>query len=501
MSGYTLSGGPSSLAARLDDMDRWAECLERVATELRFLIAEAIGDDLADSGGRVFAAVLAPATAAGVEYARLEFHAEATRVAAIATITAEALPAATLAYRRAEEGAAEAFRSLWTTAGYGLGVAAQRAGLLLVFSPAGLMGGTWLVGGGAAAIALLGGDRRDAAGRGLVRVVFEKSDAVAVGLDAVIPGFVAGFFGFPHPGLPFPGQPPWPTDARSLARAISDVGPVFGLFREREVEVTELDRSSTHRARPPADPAELFDRTVAQHRGKDSGEVRIEEVVGADGQTRWIVYLPATTDWSPVAGEDVTDLTTNVRGVAGRETAVRQMVYEAMAEQGIRPGEEVMLAGYSQGGITAASLAADPRFTSRYNVTALVTTGSPVSGFDVGPGVEVLSLENEGDLVPDLDGGERPDRANWTTVTGDLSLDRLRELPMFEGKTDAEIREAASQPGFWHTSEVYSQTWRALGEGGQSSAFAASQAGFFAGTVVGTRDYGGARKPPKNPGQ
>src|SRR5699024_12178008 len=75
--------------------------------------------------------------------------------------------------------------------------------------------------------------------------------------------------------------------------------------------------------------------------------------------------------------------------------------------------------GYSQGGITAGSLAADPAFLADVNVTALMTVGAPISDFPVDSGVDVLSIEHEQDLVPDLDGNENPASDNWSTVTVD----------------------------------------------------------------------------------
>jgi hypothetical protein len=55
-----------------------------------------------------------------------------------------------------------------------------------------------------------------------------------------------------------------------------------------------------------------------------------------------------------------------------------------------------------------------------YHVTDLVTAGSPTAQLDGFPaGSHVLSLEQQGDIVPELDGAPNPDSVEQTTVTFD----------------------------------------------------------------------------------
>jgi hypothetical protein len=77
-----------------------------------------------------------------------------------------------------------------------------------------------------------------------------------------------------------------------------------------------------------------------------------------------------------------------------------------------------MLVGHSQGGMQAAALSGDPDFD--YNVTHVVTAGSPVATSGIPDDVSVLSLENTGDLVPLLDGESNPDSAHHTTIQADV---------------------------------------------------------------------------------
>ncbi|NAZ86617.1 hypothetical protein GTR00_11000 [Kineococcus sp. T90] len=155
------------------------------------------------------------------------------------------------------------------------------------------------------------------------------------------------------------------------------------------------------------------------------GVVRLERVTHADGSVAWVVQVPGTQDWTalPRPGGTPMDLTTNLRAVAGEPTATAAAVAEAMRLAGVGADEPVMLAGHSQGGLTAASLAADGAFTSRYRVTHVVTAGAPVDGAAVPGHVRVLSLEHTGDLVPALDGRAAQGSASRTVVRRDLADD------------------------------------------------------------------------------
>ena len=84
-----------------------------------------------------------------------------------------------------------------------------------------------------------------------------------------------------------------------------------------------------------------------------------------------------------------------------------------------------MLVGHSQGGLTAAALAADPKVRKQFNITHVITAGSPIAGIEVPPAVQVLSLENERDPVPRLDAAPNAPMAGHTSVRFDLRYENL----------------------------------------------------------------------------
>ncbi|MEO6513019.1 MAG: hypothetical protein ABIO16_18620 [Nocardioides sp.] len=177
---------------------------------------------------------------------------------------------------------------------------------------------------------------------------------------------------------------------------------------------------------PPADLAGLLQHLSAVNdlsstdHPENNGTIEVQTITGPDGSVRHVVYLPGTDDltttpWSQDA--DVRDLGTNALLVSGRDNAYQQGILDAMRQAGIKPGEPVALVGHSQGGMEAAAILAHG---SPYDVTNVVTAGSPTAYLDgFPPGAHVLSLENQGDVIPLLDGADNRDSAEQVTVRFD----------------------------------------------------------------------------------
>ena len=167
-----------------------------------------------------------------------------------------------------------------------------------------------------------------------------------------------------------------------------------------------------------ADPGDL----VAAGRGLEGGRVRVVEVAAEPAGSAWVVVVPGTQRWSPVAGSNPFDLTTDVRGVTGEEETVAAVGVAAALDRArarssrARADDPVLLVGHSQGGILAAALAADPAFSRGHRVTHVLTTGAPVGLVPVPATVHVLSVEHAEDPVPTLDLTPNPSRSSWSTL-------------------------------------------------------------------------------------
>ena len=150
-----------------------------------------------------------------------------------------------------------------------------------------------------------------------------------------------------------------------------------------------------------------------------NGTIEVQTITTADGAVRHVVYLPGTDDFNAPwdQGGDVRDLETDLDAMSGRPDAYQEGILEALHQAGVGSDEPVLIVGHSLGGMEAAATLAGH---GGYHVTDVVTAGSPTAqlpGFPAGS--HVLSLEQEGDIVPELDGAPNPDTIQQTTVTFD----------------------------------------------------------------------------------
>lgn len=153
---------------------------------------------------------------------------------------------------------------------------------------------------------------------------------------------------------------------------------------------------------------------------QNNGTIEVQSITGADGARRHIVYLPGLDDDNLLHSDsDVRDVGAAVNLEAGIPTAYGAGVVQAMHDAGVRPGEQVLVVGHSQGGMQAVALATQG---TPYDVTHVVTLGSPAVPGHLPAGVEELSLEHEGDPIPLLDLGAADDSPQHVTVTFDSGI-------------------------------------------------------------------------------
>jgi len=116
---------------------------------------------------------------------------------------------------------------------------------------------------------------------------------------------------------------------------------------------------------------------------KESSGYRVQKIIGDDGVERYIVYIAGT---NAAEGQTGLDAMWAAQGRLDDD--------ELAALEGLIPeGAEVMLVGYSQGGMDAQNIAA----SGRLNVQQVVTFGSPVRG-DLD--VPAIHLQADGDGIP-----------------------------------------------------------------------------------------------------
>ena len=137
------------------------------------------------------------------------------------------------------------------------------------------------------------------------------------------------------------------------------------------------------------------------------GRILVQTVRGPDGVERYVVQLPGMQQGADPTLESPQDLAGAIRNAQLPDSSYTKAVQQAMQEAGVPQSAEVMLVGYSAGGIAAMNLAQDPAFNGgRYRVTDVVAVGAPVDQKTVpsGSGTEVVTVTNDRDIVPTLDG-------------------------------------------------------------------------------------------------
>ena len=247
--------------------------------------------------------------------------------------------------------------------------------------------------------------------------VREGLTALPVAVGALVPDVVERLLAVPVEVAG--GADPVPGSVPEVAALLAVAAGAAGYLRQGDVRVAPA--GPPRRTTGAHDVAGLADRlrpfappTTATATGPYTpGRVRVDRVDGPDGR-RWVVYLPPTQTWSTGGGPLPADGTANLRLAGGLDADALEAAREAMVRAGVRPDDPVLAVGYSQGGMTAAALAVDPVPVG--DVQAVVTMGSPVSHVPLPADVVVLSLENGGDLTPDVDGALDPDRRTWTSV-------------------------------------------------------------------------------------
>ncbi|MBO9554548.1 hypothetical protein [Cellulomonas sp.] len=403
-SGYEVLGGRGATRTDLDDLAHAVDVLESAARRLDDASAAvdaarraAVGQLIAHHAEAVLAVdALAAARTGPVAPERVadELRDLAGRLRRVVGVYDHAESwVHRLARSAAEAGAASTARSGFMTSAalVTAGVAALRDGAVLH----GVLTALRERDPGALVVALER-DLADAPGRLLADGRTEVAvDALAAYLIAL-----AG-----HLGLPL--RDGVPVVARAVAGALPPAGPTVVLARGRPPRLAT-----------PRDAADLLRNVRSTYSpphggaaGTPDGAITIQRLDHPDGTRSWAVEIPGTETWSVNAAAP-TDLTTNLRLMAGLPDDMSTAVVEAMRQAGIPPDEPVALAGHSQGGMVAMKVAA--MSVGLFDVRAVVTAGSPDIPVRVPAGVATLHVRHGEDVVPQTDG--EPDRPTRDTV-------------------------------------------------------------------------------------
>lgn len=193
---------------------------------------------------------------------------------------------------------------------------------------------------------------------------------------------------------------------------LDDGSPVAG--GPQTVGVGSDPAQNGHRSTPvPSSLAQIMGGVTAAYddggkSGTPDAAVRITVVDKGNGPA-YIVTVPGTSEWNVSSGSNPMDTVGNLSSAGGNMSTASKAVQMAMQQAGIPSDAPVMLVGHSQGGMTAANLAADPEFRRNFDVTNVITYGSPIDSTRIPGDVNTLALQHPFDVVPRLDlGNSKP---------------------------------------------------------------------------------------------
>lgn len=236
----------------------------------------------------------------------------------------------------------------------------------------------------------------------------------------------------------------------------------------------------------PAEPGAAY--PLQGRGGLPNGTIGVERVEHSGGSISWTVLIPGTQNFAP--GSHAFDGLTDLDLMAHRQSQVGEQVIQALEQVGVGPLEPVVLVGHSLGGIAAMSLASSPVFTAKYQVGGVITAGSPTATFagPPQPGVPILHLENDEEIVSNLDGESgagNPHSADRVTVT--------RQLAASDDPID---KKAADGLAGAHPIETHQRTYELAIESGNAQVLEVTERlnSLLAGEKAHTRYFTGRRE-------
>jgi len=203
----------------------------------------------------------------------------------------------------------------------------------------------------------------------------------------------------------------------TAASGVMTAGSIFGLFRESPVHIVG---SKPVVAAPPTGYQERLGR-VPDTDETGGAQVVIDKYEMDGEPDRFEVYIAGTVTFNPIAADEPFDMTTNMSNAVGPGSGAYESVAEAMRLAGIDENSPVQFTGYSQGGGTAAQLAA----SGDYNTAGLATFGGPTGQVAVPEGFTTVIVEHTDDLVPGLGGHQQ----NVHAVIVERDVFGGREIP------------------------------------------------------------------------
>ena len=195
----------------------------------------------------------------------------------------------------------------------------------------------------------------------------------------------------------------------ALAGVTASIGTTLGWKLDQSVSATNTSTTAT---KPPNSITQILDR-LAQLSSKKEPTVGVDIFQTAADKRTAIVYIPGTQTLGLGDGSNPLDLQSNILAMQDNGLAASERsVLEAMDQSGIKPTDEVIFVGHSQGGMVAGNLAGHPE---GYIAAGLITVGAPIAQLKLTK-FPVMAIEHVNDPIPNVSGKVNPLTKNWVTI-------------------------------------------------------------------------------------
>jgi len=232
------------------------------------------------------------------------------------------------------------------------------------------------------------------------------------------------------------------NDAKAGAQQMINQAGLLGVLGAKAPALAGVGATPMRAA--PNSVAQITKRLAQTHHA-ERPTVIIERYT--DGKRKlFMVYVPGMRSKNPFNIAEPFNIAASVHELADSDHAACQLaVRDALQSAGVVKGDAVVVAGYSQGGLVAAELAAG----GQNNVVGVITVGAPVGHVAIPESIPVMSIEHANDVVPALAGKINPLTENWVTVGREVEVKAgqtalvAHELTSYQ-KTAGMIDESAS---------------------------------------------------------
>ena len=200
------------------------------------------------------------------------------------------------------------------------------------------------------------------------------------------------------------------------ARRISRESTQTLVQQTRRLPATEVDQLSDH-LQAQSEVAELGDFSISSRPRSGEGARHVIHIPGLElpeGLEELDLDRLAAGELDLSAGRGLNSL---LDAGTNDSAHLQEVIDQALQDSGARPGDELVITGYSLGGLHARNIAAGGTLARKYRISHVATVAAPGREGGALRGVRTTSFQDANDPVPHLLGGPAELSADRVQVT------------------------------------------------------------------------------------